>query len=135
MKNLYILIALNELHLGPSHRAPIYSDLSTKNMNYHLAQQHGVSKEFPDGGLERSQAASNSRIEAAFGRTPVPGIRFNSDVFKDMLIRWIYVTNTSFTAVEDETFRILLSYLLTCVSISIIVLSYLVPLGYSLYTA
>jgi len=85
-------------------------------MNQHLSYQHGVSKEFPDGGLEQSHMAGQSRLEAAFGRTPIPGIRFNSDVFKEMLVRWIYVTNTPFFVVEDPTFRILLTYLLTCVS-------------------
>ena len=75
-----------------------------------------VTKEFPDGGLEQSQLAAQSRIEAAFGRTPLPRIRFNSDIFKAMLVRWIYVTNTPFFVVEDPTFRILLAYLLTCVS-------------------
>ena len=85
-------------------------------MNQHLAYQHGVSKEFPDGGLKQGHMAGQSRIEAAFGRTPMPGIRFNSDIFKEMLIRWIYVTNTPFFVVEDPTFRILLVYLLTCVS-------------------
>jgi len=101
---------------GPPCRAPIYSDSSTKNMNQHLASHHGVNKEYPDGGLEKSHAASASRIEAAFGRRPAPGIRFNCDILKEMLIRWIYVTNTLFTAVEDPTFRVLLKYLLTCVS-------------------
>ena len=84
-------------------------------MNLHLASSHGVTKEYPDGGQQISSASSESRIVAAFGRTISPGLQFNSDIFKQMLIRWIYVTNTPFYAVEDSTFRILLHYLLSCV--------------------
>ena len=72
---------------GPPRRTPIYSDSSTKNMNQHLASHNGVNKEYPDGGQEKSCASSASRIEAAFGRTPAPGIRFNRDIFKEMLIQ------------------------------------------------
>ncbi|RPA94837.1 hypothetical protein L873DRAFT_1700097, partial [Choiromyces venosus 120613-1] len=38
------------------------------------------------------------------------------DIFKQLLIRWIYVTNTAFYAVEDPTFHILLHNLLSCAS-------------------
>ena len=84
-------------------------------MNLHLAVSHGVTKEYPEGGQQHSTASSESRIVAAFGRTISPGLQFNSDIFKQMLIRWIYVTNTPFYAVADPTFRILLHYLLSCV--------------------
>jgi len=124
---LYSMLIVNLYLSGPSHRAPMYTDSSTKNMNQHLAYNHGVSKEFPDGasGLEQSHMAGQSRIEAAFGRTPLPGIRFNSDIFTAMLVQWIYVTNTPFFVVEDPTFRILLTYLVTCVSCSLIFISWI----------
>ena len=102
--------------LDPQSRAPVYADSFTKNMNNHLAIIHGVTKDCPDGGQRSSNAASESSIVAAFDRKMPPGLQFNSDVFKQLLIRWIYVTNTAFYAVEDQTFRILLHYLLSCVS-------------------
>jgi len=102
--------------LGPRSRAPVYADSSTKNMNHHLATSHSVTKNCPEGGQHIQSTASESRIVAAFGRTLPPGLQFNSDIFKLLLIRWIYVTNTAFYAVEDPTFRILLHYLLCCVS-------------------
>jgi len=117
------MLIVNLFLSGPSHQAPMYTDSSTKNMNEHLAYNHGVSKEFLDGGLEQNHMAGQSRIEAAFGRTPLPGIQFNSDIFKAMLVRWIYVTNTPFFVVEDPTFHILLTYLLTCVSCLLIFIS------------
>ncbi|RPA88397.1 hypothetical protein L873DRAFT_1796672, partial [Choiromyces venosus 120613-1] len=43
--------------LGPRHRAPLYTDSSTKNMNQHLAISHGITKEYPEGGQEISSAA------------------------------------------------------------------------------
>ena len=100
---------------GPQSRAPLYTDSSTKNMNLHLAVSHGVTKEYPDGGYAIASTVGESRIVAAFGRMIFPGLQFNSDIFKQMLVRWIYVTNTPFYAVEDSTFRILLTYLLSCV--------------------
>ena len=84
-------------------------------MNNHLTVHHGVTKDHPDGGYELSTAASESRIVAAFGRTVSPGLQFNTQIFKEMLIRWMYVTNTAFYAIEDPTFRVLLLYLLSCV--------------------
>lgn len=85
-------------------------------MNNHLAIIHGVMKDYPEGGQRSSNTASESRIVAASGRTMPPGLQFNSDVFEQLVIHWIYVTNTAFYAVEDPTFRILLHYLLSCVS-------------------
>jgi len=84
-------------------------------MNLHLAGSHGVTKEYPDGGHNVSSTAGESRIVAAFERTVAPGLQFNSDMFKQLLVRWIYVTNTPFYAVEDSTFWTLLAYLLRCV--------------------
>jgi len=40
-----------------------------------------------------------------------------------MLVQWIFVTNTPFFVVEDPIFRILLTYLVTCVSCSLIFIS------------
>jgi len=78
---------------GPRGRAPVYTNSSTKNMNLHLASSHGVTKEYPDGGYRVSSTAGESRIVAAFRRTVAPGLQFNSDMFKQLLVRWIYVTN------------------------------------------
>ena len=102
--------------LGSRSRATVYADSSTKNMNHHLATSYGVTKHCPEGGQHIQSTVSKSRIVAAFGCTLPPGLQFNSDIFKLLLIRWIYVTNTAFCAVEDPTFRILLHYLLCCVS-------------------
>lgn len=98
-----VLIA-NIILLGPTSRAPIYSDSSMKNMNNHLSAYHGVTKDHFQGGQEQSVIASESRIVAAFGRTISPGLQFNSKIFKLMFIRWIYVTNTPFYAIEVSTF-------------------------------
>jgi len=103
---------------GPQGRAPVYTGSSTKNMNLHLASSHGVTKEYPDGDYHVSSTAGESRIVAAFGSTVAPGLQFNSDMFKQLLVRWICVTNTPFYAVEDSTFRILLAYLLSCIRLS-----------------
>jgi len=84
-------------------------------MNNHLTLHHGATKVHPHSGYELSAATSESRILAAFGRTVSPGLQFNTDIFKQMLIRWMYVTNTAFYAIEDPTFHVLLLYLLSCV--------------------
>ena len=84
-------------------------------MNLLLAGWHGVPKEYPDGGDDISSTADECGIVAVLGRTVAPGLRFNSDMFKQLLVRWIYVTNTPFYAVEDSTFWTLLAYLLSCV--------------------
>jgi len=102
--------------LGPRSCAPPYADSSTKNMNNHLARSHRVTKECREGGQPSNDVASESRIVAAFGRTMPAGLQFNSEIFKHLLIHWIYVTNTAFYAVEDPTFLIMLHYLLSCVS-------------------
>ena len=104
--------------LGPKGRGPSYSDVSTKNMNLHLASVHRITKENPEipgGSVPGSQA--NSRILAAFAHQ-APRIQFNSDVFKQLLTRWIYITNSAFQSVEEPTFRVILAYLLACVCCS-----------------
>ena len=103
---------------GPRGWAPVYTNSSSKNINQHLASSHGVTKKYPDGGYRVSSISGESRIVAAFGSTVAPGLQFNSDMFKQLLVRWICVTNTPFYAVEDSTFRILLAYLLSCIRLS-----------------
>ena len=104
--------------LGPKGRGPSYSDVSTKNMNLHLSSVHRITKENPEipggSGLGSASSQANSRILAAFAHQ-TPKIQFNSDVFKQLLTRWIYVTNSAFQSVEEPTFRVVLSYLLACV--------------------
>lgn len=84
-------------------------------MNQHLVVSHGVTKEYPDGSYAISTAMSKCMIIAAFGHTIFPGLQFNSHIFKQMLVWWIYFTNTLFYAVEDSIFRTFLAYLLSCV--------------------
>ena len=85
-------------------------------MNNHLANIHGVTKKYPEGHpiAHTPGQASSSRIVAAFASMK-PQFEFNSNTFQRFLIRWIFVTNTPFQAVEDPTFRALLTYLLCCV--------------------
>ena len=79
----------------------------------HLAEDHGITKQNQDGQI--SQAGS--RIEEAFGRAAQPrSIQFNKKIFKQLLIRWIIISNISFRQVEIAAFRVLLAYLCACVS-------------------
>ena len=79
----------------------------------HLAEDHRITKQNQDGQI--SQAGS--RIEEAFGRAARPRtIQFNKKIFKQLLIRWIIISNISFRQVEIAAFRVLLAYLCACVS-------------------
>lgn len=82
----------------------------------HLADDHGITKEHQDGRI--SQASS--RIDEAFGRISQPRtIQFNKKMFKQLLIRWIIISNISFRQVEIGAFRVLLAYLCACVCFSL----------------
>ena len=89
-------------------------------MNDHLQQFHQIDKEHPvdpASSLGACSAISNGpgTIEAAFARG-LQRIEFNKDIFKAVLIQWIYINNISFRVVEQRSFRLLLMYLLACVS-------------------
>lgn len=45
-------------------------------------------------------------------------LHFNLDVFKAILFQWVYINNISFRVVEQPTFRLILGYLMACVSLS-----------------
>lgn len=57
-------------------------------------------------------------IESAFGKTR-PQIIFNADLFHDLLLRWMILNLISFSQVEQSSFRVLLRYLVACVSFTI----------------
>ena len=97
--------------IGPSKGAVItFADASTKNMIQHLREVHKIGKEGPIA-LEHGQVL----IETAFGKTR-PQVAFNSDLFRDLLLRWIVENHISFRQVEQSSFRVLLRYLVACVS-------------------
>ena len=115
------------LSLGSQASAKTYTDASTKNMNLHLEQVHGITKENPrDSGrkstLSRGTSQANVQSQLSSGSWTHPSttanrIEFNSDIFKALLIRWICSSNISFRIVEHHSFRQLLTYLLASVSL------------------
>ena len=89
-------------------------------MNDHLQQIHQIDNEHPAdpaSSLVARSARSNGpgTIEAVFARG-LQQIEFNKDIFKAVVIQWIYIYNISFRVVEQRSFRLLLMYLLACVS-------------------
>ena len=54
-------------------------------------------------------------LESAFGKTRSQ-IVFNTDVFRDLLLRWMILNHISFSQVEQSSFWVLLRYLAACVS-------------------
>jgi len=79
----------------------------------HLHEVHKIGKDGPIA-LEHGQVL----IETAFGKTR-PQVAFNSDLFRDLLLRWIVQYHISFREVEQSSFCVLVRYLLACVSSSI----------------
>ena len=90
-------------------------------MNLHLEAVHGITKAFPTepspAGRFDTLAPEESRIAASFARG-IQCLSFNSDIFKAILIRWIYCNNLSFRVVEQPGFRLILTHLLACVCTS-----------------
>lgn len=79
----------------------------------HLAEDYGITKDNQEGQKSRA----GQRIEEAFRHGSHPRtIQFNKKIFKQLLIRWIIVSNISFRQVEISAFRFLLAYLCACVS-------------------
>ena len=113
--SLVIIVILIHVYCisGPRRsRAKTFSDTSTRNMIEHLAADNGIIKDNQEG--KKSQAGQ--RIEEAFQHGSHPRtIHFNKIIFKQLLIRWIIVSNISFRQVEISAFRFLLAYLCTCV--------------------
>jgi len=77
----------------------------------HLQEVHKVNRDGPIP-VEAGQAL----IETSFGKTK-PQIVFNADMFRDLLTRWMILNHISFSQVEQNSFRVLLRYLVACVSI------------------
>ena len=57
-------------------------------------------------------------IESAFGKTRLQ-IVFKADLFRNLLLRSMILNPISFSQVEQSSFRVLLRYLVACVSSSI----------------
>jgi len=76
----------------------------------HLQEVHKVNR---DGTIPMEQG--QVLIESVFGKTR-PQIVFNADLFRDLLLRWMILNHISFTQVEQSSFRVLLRYLVACVS-------------------
>lgn len=87
-----------------------FTDSSTKNMIEHLHEIHKIGKDGPIP-LEQGQVL----IETAFGKSR-PQVTFNTDLFRDLLLRWIIENHISFSQVEKGSFQVLLRYLVACVS-------------------
>ena len=107
--------------IGPAYKAPTYTDGSTKNMNLHLEAVHGMTTAFPTepspAGRFHTLAPEESQNAVSFARG-IQRLSFNSDIFKGILIRWIYCNNNGFRVVEQPGFRLILKYLLGCVCTS-----------------
>ena len=112
--------------LGTNRRtAATFSDSSMKNMIEHLRDTHCIGKDsLIAATLEQGQVL----LETAFEKTQ-PQIIFNRDIFKNFLLRWIIVNNISFLKIEQDSFQVLLNYLLACVSCVLLVSPVLRPLG------
>ena len=96
--------------IGPAKGSGVtFADSSTKNMIDHLQDVHKIGKNGPIP-LEEGQVL----IETAFGKTR-PQVSFNSDLFRDLLLRWIIENHITFSQVEKASFRVLLRYLVACV--------------------
>jgi len=75
----------------------------------HLLDIHRIGKDGPLA-LEEGQVL----IETAFGKTR-PQVMFNSDLFRNLLLRWIIEDHITFSQVEQASFWVLLRYLVACV--------------------
>jgi len=75
-----------------------FADSSTKNMIEHLHEVHKIGKDGPIP-LEQGQVL----IETAFGKTR-PQVTFNTDLFRDLLLRWIIENHISFSKSKKPPF-------------------------------
>jgi hypothetical protein len=95
---------------GPNIRTAVTFGIgSTKNAIRHLLVSHRINQ---NGDLSSVQLQQQT-LQASFGNT-LPRVNFNSDVFENILIRWMIICNIPFIAVENPTFRLLLAYLAAC---------------------
>ncbi|PUU76139.1 hypothetical protein B9Z19DRAFT_1066869 [Tuber borchii] len=84
----------------PKGAAITFSDSSAKSMIEHLREVYKIGKDGPIA-LEHGKVL----IEAAFGKTRSQ-VAFNSDLFRDLLLRWIVENHISFRQVEQASFRV-----------------------------
>jgi hypothetical protein len=118
---------------GPNIRTAVtFSIGSTKNAIRHLLVVHHINQ---NGDLPPVQLQQQT-LQASFGNT-LPRVNFNSDVFKNILIRWMIICNIPFIAVENPTFRLLLAYLAACVRRFpiFLILDYILTFKTASYTA
>jgi len=91
--------------------AATFSDSSTKHIIEHLCDIHRIGKEGPiEAALEQGEVL----LETAVGKTR-PDILFNRAIFRNLLLRWLIVNNLSFLNIEQDSFRVLVNYLLVSV--------------------
>ena len=82
-------------NLCPSRHAKQYADSSTKHQIEHLLQNHQLNEH---GSIPPTGSGPPSIIRQAFGNSH-PRIQFNIDLFKDLLLRWMILSNISFAQV------------------------------------
>lgn len=97
-----------------------YADTTTKNAINHLVKFHG----FHQNGQLRTDPNNSSNTQNQLLLPPSSSssintpqkIIFNSDVFKQLYLRWIITNNISFQQAISPTLRYLLMYLSAVVS-------------------
>ena len=94
--------------LCPPSRPKRYADSSTKHQIEHLRSHHRMTK---FGQLSPRSSEVPNIIRQAFGNSR-PRIHFNSDLFKDLLIRWMIQSNISFFQVYIPIIDIHIHYLI-----------------------
>jgi len=100
---------------GPNPNTVVtFATTSTKNPQEHLRLKHRIDA---DGVIATSRSTTHQEtIQAAFGRSGIPKIEFNTDVYKHLMVCWIFKMSISFRVCDDDSFRAILSYLVACVS-------------------
>lgn len=93
-----------------------YAYGTTSHLMKHLLKVHKITEQGPVA-TSRSSSATNipNVLQQAFANT-LPKIPFKFTLFQELLLRWMVSCNISFRHVEDNSFRMLLSYLTVVVS-------------------
>ena len=93
-----------------------YAYGTTSHLMKHLLKVHKITEQGP---LATSGSTGGNNIpnvlQQAFANT-LPKIPFKFTLFQELLLRWMVSYNISFRQVEDNSFRMLLSYLTAVVS-------------------
>ena len=105
-----------ECQLCSSTNPQRYAHGTTSHPMKHLLKVHRMTEQ---GSLSTSGSPSGNNIpnvlQQAFANT-LPKIPFKFPLFQELLLRWMILCNISFRQVEDNSFRMLLSYLTAVVS-------------------